>query len=105
MSQSFLLIYNLDMFDGRHCTNKDLDLLIKETNQIKRKILQNSQKNEDLRSFLALINRFDSQIAAQLKTDISNSETDCTRIIHAIDKSIDELKRNVLVDIYEHKKN
>ena len=91
------------MFDGRHCTNKDLDLLIKETNQIKRKILQNSQKNEELQSFLALINRFDSQIAGQLKIDISGCERDCARIVHTIDKYIDELKRNVLVDIYEHK--
>ena len=91
------------MFDGRHCTNKDLDLLIKETNQIKRKILQNSQKNEDLQSFLTFINRFDDQIGQQLKIDISDCSTDCARIVHAIDKSIDELKRNVLVDIYEHK--
>ena len=91
------------MFEGRHCTNKDLDLLIKETNQIKRKILQNSQKNEDLQSFLAFINRFDSQIGQQLKIDISSCGTDCARIVHTIDKYIDELKRNVLVDIYEHK--
>lgn len=91
------------MFDNRHCTNKDLDLLNKETTKIKQKMLQNTEKTDDLQSFLAFIKRFDEQIGTQLENDISKSEQDCVRIINAIDKYVNELKRNVIVDIYEHK--
>ena len=93
------------MFDGRHCTNKDLNLLVKETNKIKQILLKNTEKcekNEDLRCFLAFIRRFDEQIAHQLEIDISIAGTDCERIVNAIDKYTNELKRNVQVDILEH---
>ena len=43
------------MFDGRHCTQKDLDLLVKETKNVK-KYLQNSDK---INSFLDFVARFD----------------------------------------------
>lgn len=94
------------MFDGRHCTNKDLDLLVKKTNKIKQILLKNTEKceiNEDLQCFLAFIRRFDVQIAFQLETDINSAGTDCERIINAIDKHTNELKRNVQVDIFEHR--
>ena len=93
------------MFDGRHCTNKDLDLLVKETNKIKQILLKNTEKcekNEDLQCFLTFIKRFDEQIAHQLEIDVSIAGTDCERIVNAIDKYTNELKRNVQVDILEH---
>ena len=93
------------MFDGRHCTNRDLDLLVHETNKIKQKLLKNNEKcekNGDLQCFLAFIRRFDEQIASQLQIHISTANGDCERIINAIDRYIDELIRNIQVDIYEH---
>ena len=93
------------MFDGRHCTKKDLDLLVKETNKIKQIIAKNNEnsgKNEDLQCFLAFLSRFDTSIARELEIQVSNAGGDCERIIKAIDISVDELKQNIIVDIYEH---
>ena len=93
------------MFDGRHCTKRDLDLLVKETNKIKLSIAKNSEnngKNEDLQRFYAFLSRFDASIAKELKYKIDNSDGDYERIIKAIDIKVDELKQNIIVDIYEH---
>ena len=93
------------MFDGRHCTKRDLDLLVKETNKIKLLIANNSEnsgKNEDLQRFLAFLHRFDTSIANELENQISNAHGDCERIIKAIDIKVDELKQNIIVDINEH---
>ena len=90
------------MFDGRHCTNRDLDLLVKETNKIKLSIAKNSGKNEDLQRFFLFLSRFDTSIAEELEQQINASNDNYESIIKAIDIKVDELKQNVIVDIYEH---
>ena len=71
------------MFDGRHCTQKDLDLLIKETNKIISVI--SSDKDDDIKksslvNFINLIKRFDYQIADSLQNKINSSGNDYQRI-------------------------
>ncbi len=93
------------MFDGRHCTKRDLDLLVEETNKIKLSIAKNSEnsgKNEDLQRFYAFLSRFDTSIAEELEQQINASNDNYESIIKAIDIKVDELKQNVIVDIYEH---
>lgn len=93
------------MFDGRHCTKRDLDLLVKETNKIKLSIAKNSEnsgKNEDLQRFFLFLSRFDTSIAEELEQQINASNDNYESIIKAIDIKVDELKQNVIVDIYEH---
>ena len=93
------------MFDGRHCTKRDLDLLVKETNKIKLSIAKNSKnsgKNEDLQRFFLFLSRFDTSIAEELEQQINASNDNYESIIKAIDIKVDELKQNVIVDIYEH---
>ena len=84
------------MIDGCHCTNKDLDLLIKETNKVKA-----SPTIENIDEFLKLVARFDKDIAdnmfLRLKHASNKDET-----IRIIDSNINELKQLVIVDIYEH---
>lgn len=93
------------MFDGRHCTQKDLDLLIKETNKIISVI--SSDKDDDIKksslvNFINLIKRFDYQIADSLQNKINSSGNDYQRIKEIIKTHVEELKRNVIIDIYEH---
>ena len=83
------------MFDGRHCTQKDLDLLVKETKNVK-KYLQNSDK---INSFLDFVARFDRDIADKMRRQITSFPNDVERII---DSNISSLIQNVTVDIYEH---
>ncbi len=93
------------MFDGRHCTKRDLDLLVEETNKIKLSIAKNSEnsgKNEDLQRFYAFLSRFDTSISEELEQQINASNDNYESIIKAIDIKVDELKQNVIVDIYEH---
>ena len=93
------------MFDGRHCTKRDLDLLVKETNKIKLLIAKNSEnsgKNEDLQRFFLFLSRFDTSIAEELEQQINASNDNYESIIKAIDIKVAELKQNVIVDIYEH---
>ena len=93
------------MIDGRHCTKKDLDMLVKETSTVKLFIAKNSEikeKNAELQRFLAFLRRFDVQIADRLQEQIESSNNDYRLISQLIDRNVEELKQNVLVDIYEH---
>lgn len=93
------------MFDGRHCTERDLNMLVKETNKIKLSIAKNSEnsgKNEDLQRFFLFLSRFDTSIAEELEQQINASNNNYESIIKAIDIKVYELKQNVIVDIYEH---
>ena len=103
--RSKVLAFYILMIDGRHCTEKDLDVLVKETSKVKLSIAKNGdikEKNAELQRFLAFLRRFDVQIADSLKTQIESSNNDYGLISQLIDRSVDELKQNVLVDIYEH---
>ena len=58
------------MFDGRHCTYKDLELLRKETCKIK----SNLNNPKEIEKYLKLVERFDFDIAiryvVKLKTNL-----------------------------------
>lgn len=91
------------MFDGRHCTKEDLVQLIKETNRIKLFI---SQRDEDLdrliKRYLSFIERFDADIASRMSREISSVSGDCDKTTDIINKNVELLEQNVLVDINEH---
>ena len=89
------------MFDNRHCLDKDLDLLIKETNRFK-SVLSSGSFNEELKQYLSLIKRFDIEISNKLEREITKAGTDIKMIESIIDRNINELIHYVKVDIYEH---
>ena len=89
------------MFDNRHCLDKDLDLLIKETNRFK-SFLSSGSFNEELKQYLSLIKRFDIEISDKLEREITKAGTDIKMIESIIDRNINELIHYVKVDIYEH---
>lgn len=89
------------MIDGRHCIEKDLELLIKETEKVKKSILKNGYEDSVIESFLELISRFDLDVSRRIKEGIDCCY-DINKIIAIIDENIESLKQCVVVDIYEH---
>ena len=85
------------MFDGRHCVEKDLKLLEKETKRIISLI--NEDNYSELDEYLKLISRFDNEISNNIRAHISNKRKDDIKLIEA---NILELKQDVIVDIFEH---
>ena len=87
------------MFDGRHCTQKDLNLLSRKTKEIIFSISNGDLSNLDV--YISFIARFDKDIEATLRSQIRNAK-DNLAIIQIINRNINELKQNVIVDINEH---
>ena len=88
------------MFDGRHCTYRDYDLLVVETEKVLTS-LYNKEKDK-IDEFIKLISRFDINIAKDLSREIKMAGDDYQKIAGIITHYTDELKQNVLVDIREH---
>ena len=92
------------MFDSRHCIESDYVLLIKETDKIIKIILNHSKTVEsDLNKYLKLIARFDKDTAEALAYKLSTQNISASQKVEIINKYIDVLKQQVLVDIQEHK--
>lgn len=87
------------MFDGRHCTQKDYALLVDETDKIIQSI---SNGYFDIDNYIKFIGRFDVDVADTLRYKVSNKDLSPSEMIKTINKYIDELKQQVLVDIREH---
>ena len=85
------------MFDGRHCTKLDLELLTKETD----KIIANLSP-DNLNTYLKYIERFDQEIADKMRWKIKCAGEDTDKIKQIIVNNIEILKQNVMVDILEH---
>ena len=87
------------MIDNRHCHQDDLFLFDEEVKRIKNQIIE--EKTIDLREFLTFIARFDKDISMKLELLIK-SEKDRDRLLRIIDRYCNELRQNIIVDIYEH---
>ena len=85
------------MFDGRHCTYKDLELLRKETHKIE----DNLDNPKEIEKYLKLVERFDFDIANKISREIKNQPSEM--ILSIINKNIELLEQNIIVDINEHK--
>ena len=85
------------MFDGRHCTKQDLELLIIETDKI-----LNNLNIDNLTMYLKYIERFDQEIADKMRWKIKCAGEDTDKIKQIIRNNIEILKQNVMVDILEH---
>ena len=90
------------MFDGRHCTKEDLDLLVNNTNKVLDTLSEGDKSGLD--NFLKLIDRFDVEVSRRIRYQIKDVD-DSEKIKRIIINNIDELKQNVLVDINEHRGN
>ena len=87
------------MIDNRHCTEKDLRLLEKETNAIKREYIRYPEK---LKAYLELVARFDLNIAQTMRHMICLAK-EPQEVIAIINENYDKLKQNIIVDIFEHR--
>lgn len=93
------------MFDGRHCTYKDLDLLNKETEKMI-SVLRNENDEiikKQIHVFLNLIKRFDAGIAYDMQRQITMANNDRKRIESIVIYHTNTLVQNVIVDINEHR--
>ena len=92
------------MFNGRHCTYKDYQFLVKSTDDF---ILflkggNHDQFASELDKYLDVINQFDEEIGDELLMKIKKIDSDYSQIIKVVETEIFRLKNNVLVDIQEH---
>ena len=85
------------MIDGRHCTKQDLDLLIKETQKIKKSL----QSPDKIKIFVDFIMRFDEDIATTMSRQL-DATNDAQGKRKIIDINVNALIQNVYTDIYEH---
>ena len=91
------------MFDNRHCTTSDYSLLVKETDRIISIISDvNVNIEKGLENYIRFIARFDNDVADTLKYKLINKDISPSMMVSIINKHIDELKQQVLVDIREH---
>ena len=93
------------MFDGRHCVEKDLILLKKETKKVLDIINQKDDYLKQLDSFLKLIERFDKEISEKMRFQINDAKNDTKMIEKIIISNVEILEQNVIVDINEHSHN
>ena len=92
------------MFDGRHCIEADYALLNKETDKIIRIVLTNLEScKTELNKYLKLVARFDIETSEMLSFKLSSKNMTAEQIVATINKYIDILKQQVLVDINEHR--
>ena len=84
------------MFDGRHCTYKDLELLRKETQKVKESL----SDELEIEKYLKTIERFDKDIAEKMRLKITNSNPEMA--LKIIEQNVEILERNIIVDINEH---
>ena len=93
------------MFDGRHCVEKDLILLKKETKKVLDTINQKDDYSKQLDSFIKLIERFDKEISEKMRFQINDAKNDTKMIEKIIISNVEILEQNVIVDINEHSYN
>lgn len=94
------------MFDGRHCTKKDLDWLVEETNKIMVFLEKSGTfayifETPEIKNYLGIIARFDIEVTERIQMRIKSSN-DINEIKRVIEDNVSTLKQNVIVDIYEH---
>ena len=77
------------MIDNRHCTEKDLDYLLKQINEYKSGFIHRDE-------FLESIKRFDKDVATQVEKSLKRNGE--------IGSYLEELIQNIKVDIWEHNK-
>ena len=99
------------MIDGRHCNKKDLQLFLSKSSEFQTYLASNEQniRNEgtkcikkELDVFLQFVERFDNDLADEMNRKILMSENNYEKIMLIFNQSIDTLKQNIIVDIYEH---
>ena len=92
------------MYNGRHCTQQDYEVLVRETEKLLEmlKAIELVEQCPELKKYFNLVERFDAEIANKLRFHLSKDKIPVSKMIEIITRYIDELKQNVLVDIKEH---
>lgn len=90
--------FYLTMFNGHHCKIEDYYRLEKASKDIY-SLLENDRKI-DITSFTDLVSQYDEMISISILSKVKNkSNSEIKSIIKA---SVDELLKNILIDINEH---
>lgn len=99
------------MIDGRHCNKKDLQLFLSKSSEFQTYLASNEQNirnsgiesiEKELSIFLKFVARFDKDLADEMNRKIVMSGNNYEKIMLIFNHSIDTLKQNIIVDIYEH---
>ena len=90
--------FYLSMFNGHHCKIEDYYRLEKASRDLY--TLLDKDIEIDITSFLDLLSQYDEMISNSIRSKVKNKSNREIKII--IKSSVDELLKNILIDINEH---
>lgn len=90
------------MYKGRHCEESDYILLVRETEKIISLLSKDIDAYSSLINYIDFISDFDEDIASKIRFHLDKDNLDKSKMIRVISRYVEELKRNVIVDIKEH---
>ena len=88
------------MYQGRHCTYKDYQHLSNITDDV---LELSNVDDQSLKQYLNEINDYDYLIAEKMRNELFKERIDNQKRKDIIKEFYQELSKNVLVDIQEHK--
>ena len=91
------------MYKGRHCTESDYVLLVEKTDEIISLLFSDEDYSEELTNYIDFISDFDKDIASKIRLNLDKDDLSKNEMVDIIATHIHELKRNVVVDIQEHR--
>ena len=90
------------MYQGRHCTYNDYQLLENISAEFLLIINRDNFNNYEVEMHLDTFSDFDIDISNKIRTNLEKLDLDKEVVINKIANLLNELKSNVLVDIREH---
>ena len=90
--------FYLEMFNGNHCKIEDYYRLEKASKDLYS--LLDKDRETDITSFADLVSQYDEMISNSIRSKVKNKSNHEIKII--IKNYIDELLKNILIDINEH---
>ena len=90
------------MYQGRHCTYNDYQLLEKISQEFLSILKRDDFDMSEIEYHLNTYSDFDFSIASKIRTYLEKIDSDRIGAILKITPLLEELKSNVLVDIREH---
>lgn len=90
--------FYLIMFNGNHCKIEDYYRLEKASKDLYS--LLDKDREIDITSFADLVSQYDEMISNSIRSKVKNKSNREIKII--VKTSVDELLKNILIDINEH---
>lgn len=90
------------MYQGRHCTSSDYQLLEQSSQEFLNLLNRDNFNIDELDYYISTFSDFDFSLASKIRTYLEKMGSDRNVTIIKITNLLEELKSNVLVDLREH---